>query len=76
MQVDVELEDIDKTGCFVGSVYLGGQNVAVGLLADGLSKLHPSVDRYKNTGVLLVAETTAKDARRRVGPGVFVDLGC
>lgn len=68
-EVDVELEDIDKNGAFVGNVYLAGTNVAVGLLTDGLSKLHPSVDKYKNTGVLLVAESSAKEARRKLWAG-------
>lgn len=65
--VEVELEDIDKTGCFVGHVfYSGGNDLAINLLTQGLSKLHPSAERYKYLSGLQVAQAAAKSSRKKV----------
>ena len=64
--VEVELEDIDKTGCFVGHIFYGNHDLAVTLLTHGLGKLHPSAERYKYFPSLQSAEKIAKDARKKI----------
>lgn len=64
--VEVEIEDIDKTGCFVGHVTHNDNSVAVALLTNGLAKLHPSSERYKYVSNLQAAQAGAKANRKKV----------
>eukprot|EP00897_Mesotaenium_endlicherianum_P003964 jgi/Mesen1/3596/ME000020S03125 len=66
--VEIEVETVDKTGTFLGSLYEAKQNVGVALLEAGLAKLHPSFapDRTPDGLQLQAAETRAKNARLKV----------
>lgn len=66
--VEIEVETVDKTGTFIGSLWENKINVGVVLLEAGLAKLHPSfaADRTAEGASLISAEKQAKDARRKV----------
>lgn len=59
---------MDKTGTFIGSLWVKRSNAGVLLLEAGLAKLHPSFspDRTAEGPALQAAEKRAKDARLRV----------
>ena len=63
--VELEVETCDKTGAFLGALYVGRVNVGSALLEAGLAKLHPlfKPDRVSYGPQLAAAQTRAKDAR-------------
>eukprot|EP00898_Chlorokybus_atmophyticus_P005051 jgi/Chlat1/5547/Chrsp369S00840 len=63
--VEVEIESIDKTGTFLGRLFLNRTNVGVELLSNGLATLHPSfsADRVPGGNELMAAEALAKKQR-------------
>ena len=67
--VQIEIEAVDKTGTFLGSLWEGKENVSIGLLEAGLAKLHPSfsTDRVTEGHLLLRAEESAKKKNLKVG---------
>eukprot|EP00850_Spirogloea_muscicola_P016978 SM000141S00922 [mRNA] locus=s141:240772:249829:- [translate_table: standard] len=67
--VEIEVETVDKTGTFIGTLWSGkNQNAGAMLLDAGLSKLHAtfSADRTPEGQQLLQAEQKAKAARLKV----------
>ena len=66
--VTAEIENVDKTGGFIGSLYTeNGDNVAVLLLENGLATLHgPSADQSRHVNQLYSAETRAKASLKNV----------
>lgn len=66
--VEVEVETVDKTGTFIGSLWCKQQNAGVALLDAGLAKLHPtfSPERTADGPQLIAAEQRAKAARLKV----------
>ncbi|KAG0567867.1 hypothetical protein KC19_7G168000 [Ceratodon purpureus] len=72
--VEIEIEAVDKTGTFLGSLWEGKENVSIGLLEAGLAKLHPSfsTDRVTEGHLLLRAEESAKKKNLKAWEG-FVE---
>lgn len=72
--VEIEIETVDKTGTFLGSLWEGKENVSVALLEAGLAKLHPSfsTDRTVEGHLLLRAQESAKSKNLKVWEG-FVE---
>lgn len=71
MQVEVEVETMDKGGTFLGTVrVLGGSrpfNLGPALLESGLAKLHPSFDsRVAGGQELVAAQEHAQTAQLKV----------
>jgi len=60
--VDVEIENVDKNGGFIGTLFLpSGENLSVLLLENGLGSLHgPSADQSIHVNQLYSAEKRAK----------------
>lgn len=66
--VQIEVEAVDKTGTFLGSMWEGKANVSVALLEAGLAKLHPlfSTDRTTEAHLLVQSEKSAKKQQLKV----------
>jgi staphylococcal nuclease domain-containing protein 1 len=69
--VELEVDDVDRTGAMLGSLYVGegGARKLVGadLLRQGLAfGIRPVVERVRDASALLAAEKEAKDAKRGV----------
>jgi len=74
--VDIEVESIDKTGTFLGSVFLPDKrNLAVVLLEQGLASLVPgAADRSAYADELHGAEDKAKAASVKVWEGYSAEV--
>ncbi|CUS08392.1 unnamed protein product [Tuber aestivum] len=67
MQRDVEIDviDIDRVGGFIGTMYVNRENVAKGLVEEGLAAVHHySAEKSGNGNELFAAEKRAKEARK------------
>ncbi|KAI5808391.1 hypothetical protein BZA77DRAFT_362519 [Pyronema omphalodes] len=67
MQRDVEIDvlDIDRVGGFIGTMYINGQNVARGLVEEGLASVNVySAEKTGHANEYLGAENKAKAARK------------
>ena len=63
--VEFEVETTDKTGGFIGSLYVGRENFAKLLLGEGLASVHGcSAEQSGNATELFAAEQKAKDAKK------------
>ncbi|KAG9447344.1 hypothetical protein H6P81_013472 [Aristolochia fimbriata] len=65
--VEVEVETVDRTGTFLGSLWESKTNMAVTLLEAGLAKLQTfGVDRIPDAHLLVQAEQSAKNQRLKI----------
>ena len=65
--VEIDVEDIDRVGGFIGTMYLNRENVAKGLVEEGLASVHPySAEKSGHGTELFAAESKAKDARKGI----------
>ncbi|KAG9295989.1 hypothetical protein G9A89_011841 [Geosiphon pyriformis] len=66
--VEIEIENVDKTGGFIGTLWLNkSENFAVSLLEEGLSTIHEySADQSPYTNQLYGAEKSAKASRKNI----------
>nr|XP_014351804.1 PREDICTED: staphylococcal nuclease domain-containing protein 1-like [Latimeria chalumnae] len=65
-KVEVEVENMDKAGNFIGWLHIDGMNLSVALVEHALSKVHFTAERshyYKN---LVSAEETAKQKKEKL----------
>jgi staphylococcal nuclease domain-containing protein 1 len=63
--VEVDVEDCDKVGGFIGSLYVNRENFAKLLLEEGFATVHAySAEKTGNANELFAAEQKAKDARK------------
>lgn len=60
------MEAIDKGGNFIGWLYVDGVNLSVGLVEEGLAKVHFTAERSPHYRALLTAEEKAKEAKLNV----------
>eukprot|EP00249_Psilotum_nudum_P022287 c28457_g1_i1 orf=385-3351(+) len=69
--VEIEVEAVDKTGTFLGTLWESKSNVAISLLEAGLAKLHPmfGADRTTEGHLLVQAEQLAKKQHIKVWEG-------
>jgi len=67
-EVEIEIESLDKTGGFIGSMWLNKtDNVAALLLEEGLASIHSySAEQSKHSSLLYAAEGAAKQDRKNV----------
>ena len=62
--VELEVENVDKTGGFIGSIFHRGQNLAMLLLERGLATVHSySADQSAYTNQLYATESKAKQEK-------------
>ncbi|XP_068666121.1 ribonuclease TUDOR 1-like [Aristolochia californica] len=65
--VEIEVETVDRTGTFLGSLWESKTNMAAALLEAGLAKLQTfGVDRIPDSHLLVQAEQSAKKQRLKV----------
>lgn len=65
--VEVTFDSTDKTGGFIGGMFIGANNVAVDLVRNGLATVHePSAKSLPFGAELLAAEEEAKKERKNV----------
>ncbi|KAL2358877.1 hypothetical protein BJ546DRAFT_870365 [Cryomyces antarcticus] len=63
--VEIDVDDTDKVGGFVGTLYVNRENFAKLLVEEGLASVHAySAERSGNANELNAAEQKAKEARR------------
>lgn len=63
--VEIDVEDIDKFGGFIGSMYINRESFAKLLVEEGFASVHPySAEKSGNANELFAAEQKAKEARR------------
>jgi len=63
--VEIDVEDCDKVGGFIGSLYVNRENFAKLLLEEGFATVHAySAEKTGNANELFAAEQKAKDARK------------
>ncbi|KAF2868215.1 hypothetical protein BDV95DRAFT_679033 [Massariosphaeria phaeospora] len=63
--VEIDVEDCDKMGGFIGTLYINRENFAKALLEEGLASVHAySAEKSGNANELFAAEQKAKDARK------------
>ena len=65
--VEIDVEDCDKVGGFIGTLYINRENFAKTLVEEGLASVHAySAEKSGNANELFAAEQKAKDARRNL----------
>lgn len=63
--VEIDVEDNDKVGGFIGTMYVNRESIAKLLVEEGLASVHAySAERSGNANELFAAEQKAKDARK------------
>ncbi|KAI9843291.1 MAG: hypothetical protein M1837_006506 [Sclerophora amabilis] len=63
--VEIDVENIDKVGGFIGTLYVNRESFARLLVEEGLASVHAySAEQSGNANELLAAEKKAKDARK------------
>ncbi|KAF2104142.1 nuclease domain-containing protein 1 [Rhizodiscina lignyota] len=68
--VEIDVEDTDKVGGFIGTMYVNRENFAKLLLEEGFASVHAySAEKTGNASELFAAEKKAKDARK----GIWTD---
>ncbi|XP_047316902.1 ribonuclease TUDOR 1 [Impatiens glandulifera] len=67
-EVEIEVETVDRTGTFLGSMWESKTNIAVALLEAGLAKLQTSfgLDRISDAHLLVQAEQSAKRQKLKI----------
>ncbi|KAF9965273.1 hypothetical protein BGZ70_005143 [Mortierella alpina] len=71
-EVEIEIESLDKTGGFIGTMWLHKtENVAAQLLEEGLASIHSySAEQSKYSNQLYAAERAAKEDRKNIWANV------
>jgi staphylococcal nuclease domain-containing protein 1 len=63
--VEIDVENTDKTGGFIGTMYVGRENFARVLVEEGLAEVHAySAEQSGHSNELFAAEKKAKEAKR------------
>jgi len=63
--VEIDVEDCDKVGGFIGTLYINRENFAKTLVEEGLASVHAySAEKAGNANELFAAEQRAKDGRK------------
>jgi staphylococcal nuclease domain-containing protein 1 len=63
--VEIDVEDTDKVGGFIGTMYVGRENFARALVEEGLAEVHAfSAEKSGHSNELFAAEKKAKEARK------------
>lgn len=66
-QVEIEVENVDKTGGFVGSLFVNGENLSVSLLQAGYAYIHEfSANESNHANQLFSGERIAKAGKKGV----------
>ena len=66
MQVEIEVEQSDKGGNFIGWLFFEGKNLSISLVSEGLCKVLPHAQRSLHGKELFECEDMARAARKRI----------
>lgn len=66
-QVEVEVENMDKAGNFIGWLHIEGVNLSVALVENALSKVHFTAERSAYYKALVSAEDACRQKKEKVG---------
>ena len=70
--LQIEVENVDRTGTFLGTLWENRTNVAISLLEAGLAKLSSfGLDRLPDAHLLAQAEQSAKQKKLKVSKNFF-----
>lgn len=65
--VEIDVEDIDRVGGFIGTMYVNRENVTKGLVEEGLASVHQySAEKAGHANELFEAENRAKAAHKNM----------
>ncbi|CAO3596818.1 unnamed protein product [Absidia cylindrospora] len=68
--VELEIENVDKTGAFIGNLFVKGDNLAVALLNKGYASVHEfSANESRYANQFFTAERNAKEAQQGLWQG-------
>lgn len=65
-EVEIEVENIDKAGNFIGYLFSEGTNISVHLVTEGYASMHFTADRSNYCNQIKNAEDNAKAAKKRI----------
>jgi len=65
-EVEIEVEDIDKAGNFIGWLWFENKNLSQALVEEGLASVHFSADKTIHARALRIAEDNAKARRDNI----------
>lgn len=66
-EVEVDFENIDRVGGFIGTMFIGRDNIAKLLVEEGLASVHAySAEQSPHGGDLFAAEKRAKEAKKGI----------
>lgn len=66
LQVEVEVDAVDKGGNFIGWLSVEGKNLSVMLVEEGLCKVLPQAERLTFGKSLFDAEEKAREAKKNI----------
>jgi staphylococcal nuclease domain-containing protein 1 len=65
--IEIDVEDVDKVGGFIGSLYINRESFAKTLVEEGLASVHAySAEKSGNAAELFAAEKKAKEQRKGI----------
>ena len=65
-EVEVEVENIDKAGNFIGYMFVDNTNLSLHLVQEGFASMHFTSDRSPYSNQIKIAEDIAKKAKKRI----------
>jgi len=65
-EVEIEVENIDKAGNFIGYLFCEGTNLSIHLVTEGFASMHFTADRSNYSNQIKNAEDNAKAAKKRI----------
>merc|ERR1712002_684077 len=65
-EVEIEVENIDKAGNFIGYLFCEGTNLSVHLVTEGYASMHFTADRSNYCNQIQNAQDNAKKAKKRI----------
>jgi len=74
LQVEIKVEATDKGGNFIGWLFVDGVNLSLGLVEQGLAKVHFTAERSNFFGQMQKAQEAAKEAKLNVSSVILIDV--
>merc|ERR1711892_651357 len=65
-EVEIEVENIDKAGNFIGYCFVDNTNLSLHLVQEGFASMHFTADRSPYANQIKNAEDNAKNAKKRI----------
>merc|ERR1711972_569748 len=65
-EVEIEVENIDKAGNFIGYLFVDNTNLSLHLVQEGFASMHFTADRSAYANQIKNAEDNAKNAKKRI----------